>query len=44
MLKFNIWCTRFESNYSSCTCGNSENICCSCEGDHGEEKIGWNLV
>jgi len=27
MLKLNIWCIRFKSNYSSCTCKSNENIC-----------------
>jgi len=44
MLKFNIWCIRFESNYNSCTNRNSENICCNHEGDQEKGKIGWNSI
>ncbi len=52
MLKLSIQCTRFESNYSSCTGRSSENICSSIEGaqrkgERGDEtqfttKIWWN--
>ncbi len=44
MLKISIECTRFESNYSSCTGRSSENICSSSEGGQEKGKRGWNSV
>jgi hypothetical protein len=44
MLKLSIQCTRFKSNYPSCTGTSSENICSSSEGAQGKGKAGWNLV
>jgi hypothetical protein len=32
MLKLSIYCARFETNYSTCTSGSSENICSSSGG------------
>ncbi len=44
MLKLSIYCTRFETNYSSCTSKRSENICSSSGGAQENGKIGWNSV
>jgi len=38
MLNLNIKCTRFESNYSSCTGRSSENISSSSGGAQEKEK------
>jgi hypothetical protein len=37
-------CTRFESNYNSCTGRSSENICSSSGGAQGIGKTRWNSV
>jgi hypothetical protein len=37
MLSFSIQCTRFESNYNSCTSRSSENICNSSAGAQEKE-------
>jgi hypothetical protein len=38
MLKLSIYCTRFQTNYSSCTGRSSENICRSSGGAQEKEK------
>ncbi len=38
MLKLSISCTRFESNYSSCTSKSNENICSSSGGAQEKGK------
>jgi hypothetical protein len=40
MLKLSIQCTRFETNYSSCTHKSSENICSSTGGAQEKGKTG----
>jgi hypothetical protein len=44
MMKLSILCTRFETNYSSCTVRSSENICNSSGGAQAKGKTGWNSV
>ncbi len=44
MLKLSIECTRFETNYSSCTGRSSEFICSSGGGAQRKWKRGWNSI
>jgi hypothetical protein len=44
MLKLSIYCTRFETNYNSCTDRNSEKIGSSSGGAQDNGKTGWNSV
>ncbi len=44
MLKLSIWCTRFESIYSSCTGRSSENICSSNAVAQEKGNRAWNSV
>ncbi len=39
-----IWCTRFETNYNSCTGKSNENICSSDGGAQEKGRTGWNSV
>ncbi len=39
-----IWCTRFETNYNSCTSKSNENICSSSGGAQEKGRTGWNSV
>ncbi len=41
MLILSIQCTRFETNYSSCTVRSSENICSSSGGAQENGKTGY---
>ncbi len=38
MLILSIYCTRFETNYSSCTVKSSQNICSSSGGAKEKER------
>jgi len=38
LLKLSIYCTRFETNYSSCIVRSNENICSSSGGGSGKRK------
>jgi hypothetical protein len=40
MLKLSIYCTRFESNYNSCTGKSSENTCSSAGGAQEKGRRG----
>jgi hypothetical protein len=44
MLNLSIECTRFQTNYSSCTVRSSENICSSSGGAQEKGKTVWNSV
>jgi len=39
-----IWCTRFETNYNSCTGKSNENICSSSGGAQEKGRTRWNSV
>jgi hypothetical protein len=43
LLILSIYCTRFETDYSSCIVGSSENICSSSGGTQEKGKTGMKL-